>query len=93
MLQVAWRSPVMPDLLSSLSVVGVDGTLRRRRLRSGATAHLKSGTMPDYGVAGVAGYVEGASGRRYVVVAIVNHANAVAARPAFDALVDWTARD
>jgi D-alanyl-D-alanine carboxypeptidase/D-alanyl-D-alanine-endopeptidase (penicillin-binding protein 4) len=28
-----------------------------------------------------------------VLVAIVNHANAGAARPALDALIDWTARD
>jgi len=41
----------------------------------------------------VAGYVDGASGRRYVVVAIANHANAAAARPAFDALVDWATQD
>jgi D-alanyl-D-alanine carboxypeptidase/D-alanyl-D-alanine-endopeptidase (penicillin-binding protein 4) len=41
----------------------------------------------------VAGYVHGASGRRWVVVAIANHDHAVAARPAFDALVDWAARD
>ncbi|SFM33741.1 D-alanyl-D-alanine carboxypeptidase / D-alanyl-D-alanine-endopeptidase (penicillin-binding protein 4) [Variovorax sp. OV329] len=93
MLQVAWRSPVMPELMSSLPIAGVDGTLRRRQLRSGAAAHLKSGTMPEYGVAGLAGYVDGASGRRYVLVAIANHANAAAARAAFDALVDWTAQD
>ena len=54
-------------------------------------AHLKTGTLRD--AAGVAGYVHGASGRRWVVVAIANHANAVAARPAFDALVDWAAQD
>ncbi|MDM0115369.1 D-alanyl-D-alanine carboxypeptidase/D-alanyl-D-alanine-endopeptidase [Variovorax sp. J22R133] len=93
MLQVAWRSPAMPELMSSLPIVGVDGTLRKRALRSGAAAHLKSGTMPEAGVAGVAGYVDGASGRRYVLVAIANHANAAAARNAFDALVDWTAQD
>ena len=93
MLQVAWRSPVMPELMSSLPIAGVDGTLRRRQLRSGATAHLKSGTMPEYGVAGLAGYVDGASGKRYVLVAIANHTNAAAARAAFDALVDWTAQD
>jgi serine-type D-Ala-D-Ala carboxypeptidase/endopeptidase (penicillin-binding protein 4) len=29
-------------------------------------------------------------GRRHVVVAIVNHPNANAARPALDALVRWT---
>jgi D-alanyl-D-alanine carboxypeptidase/D-alanyl-D-alanine-endopeptidase (penicillin-binding protein 4) len=91
MLQVAWRSPVMSELMSSLPASGVDGTLRRRALRSGGAAHLKTGTLRD--AAGVAGYVDGASGRRYVVVAIANHANAAAARPAFDALVDWATQD
>ncbi|MET0543530.1 MAG: D-alanyl-D-alanine carboxypeptidase/D-alanyl-D-alanine-endopeptidase [Variovorax sp.] len=91
MLQHAWRSPVMPELMSSLPATGVDGTLRKRALRSGGTAHLKTGTLRD--AAGVAGYVDGASGRRYVVVAIANHANAAAARPAFDALVDWASQD
>jgi len=28
-----------------------------------------------------------------VLVAIANHANASAARPAMDALIDWVARD
>jgi D-alanyl-D-alanine carboxypeptidase/D-alanyl-D-alanine-endopeptidase (penicillin-binding protein 4) len=91
MLQIAWRSPVMPELMSSLPATGVDGTLRKRALRSGGAAHLKTGTLRD--AAGVAGYVHGASGRRYVLVAIANDGNAAAARPAFDALVDWAARD
>jgi len=91
MLQVAWRSPVMPELMSSLPASGVDGTLKRRALRSGGAAHLKTGTLRD--AAGVAGYVHGASGRRYVLVAIANHGNAAAARPAFDALVDWATQD
>lgn len=91
MLQVAWRSPVMAELMASLPSAGVDGTLRRRALRSGGSAHLKTGTLRD--AAGVAGFVDGASGRRYVVVAIANHDNAAAARPAFDALVDWATQD
>jgi len=91
MLQAAWRSPVMPELVSSLPASGVDGTLRKRALRSGAAAHLKTGSLRD--AAGVAGIVHGASGRRYVLVAIANHANAGAARQAFDELVDWTAMD
>ena len=91
MLQLAWRSPVMPELVSSLPATGVDGTLKRRSLRSGGSAHLKTGSLRD--AAGVAGYVDGASGRRYVVIAIANHANANAARPAFDALVDWATQD
>jgi len=90
MLQVAWQSPVMPELVSSLPIAGVDGTLRRSQSRAGA-AHLKTGSLRD--VMAVAGYVHAASGRRYVLVAIVNHPQAGAARPVLDALVDWTARD
>ena len=90
LLQVAWGSPVIPELMSSLPVSGVDGTLKRSRATLGR-AHLKTGSLRD--VNGVAGYVLGNSGRRYVVVAIVNHANANAARPAFDALLQWAAND
>jgi serine-type D-Ala-D-Ala carboxypeptidase/endopeptidase (penicillin-binding protein 4) len=86
LLQVAWASPTMPELLSSLPVVGVDGTLRRSKAPSGR-AHLKTGSLRD--VMGVAGVVLANTGRRYVVVAIINHANANAARPALDALVKW----
>ena len=86
----AWASPVMPELMSSLPVSGVDGTLQQSRATLGR-AHLKTGSLRD--VAGVAGYVLAYSGRRYVVVAIANHANANAAGPVFDALVQWTAND
>jgi D-alanyl-D-alanine carboxypeptidase/D-alanyl-D-alanine-endopeptidase (penicillin-binding protein 4) len=40
---------------------------------------------------GIAGYVDGANGQRFVLVAMVNHANAQQARPVMDALIDWTA--
>ena len=90
MLQTAWRSPVMPELVSSLPISGVDGTLRRSQSRAGV-AHLKTGSLRD--VLAVAGYVHAASGRRYVLVAVVNHPGASAARPVLDALIDWTARD
>jgi serine-type D-Ala-D-Ala carboxypeptidase/endopeptidase (penicillin-binding protein 4) len=90
LLQVAWASPTMPELLSSLPVIGVDGTLRRSKAPSGR-AHLKTGSLRD--VMGVAGVVLANTGRRYVVVAIVNHPNANAARPALDALVKWAIVD
>ena len=54
-------------------------------------AHLKSGSLRD--VAAVAGYVVSESGRRYVLVAVIQHPNANAARTALDALVQWTMRD
>lgn len=91
LLQAAWRSPLMPELMASLPITGVDGTLRRSRARSVGTAHLKTGSLRD--VTAIAGYVHAASGRRYVLVAIVNHPSAPAARPALDALIDWVAHD
>jgi D-alanyl-D-alanine carboxypeptidase/D-alanyl-D-alanine-endopeptidase (penicillin-binding protein 4) len=90
LLQHAYSSPVMPELVASLPVIGIDGTLRRARSATGR-AHLKTGSLRD--VAGVAGYVLSDSGRRYVLVALVNHPNANAARAAIDALVQWVARD
>ena len=80
----------MPDLMASLPLSGVDGTLRNRRTLPGS-AHLKTGSLRD--VTALAGYVHGASGRRYVLVAMANHPNAAAARPAFDALLEWAVRD
>ncbi len=91
LLQFAWRSSLMPELVSSLPISGVDGTLRRVKSRAQGNAHLKSGSLRD--VTGIAGYVHAASGKRYVVVAIANHPNANAARPAIDALVEWAMKD
>ena len=89
LLQSAWGSSVMPEFISSLPISGMDGTLRRSR--ASANAHLKTGSLRDTN--SLAGYVLGNSGRRYVLVAMVNHANAGGARPAMDALVDWVAQD
>ncbi|HSH88874.1 MAG TPA: D-alanyl-D-alanine carboxypeptidase/D-alanyl-D-alanine-endopeptidase [Ramlibacter sp.] len=91
LLQAAWASPQMPELMASLPVTGIDGTMRRARGKGVGLAHLKSGSLRD--VAGVAGYVHGASGKRYVLVAIANHPQASAARPAIEALIEWTARE
>ena len=91
LLQTAYRSPLMPELIASLPLSGVDGTLKRAKVASPGSAHLKTGSLN--GVTAIAGYVDGASGKRYALVALVNHPNAASARAAFDALVDWTAQD
>jgi len=90
LLQSDWNSATMPELMSSLPIVGVDGTLKRSKAEAGR-AHLKTGSMRD--VVAIAGYVLADSGRRYILVAIVNDPNAGAARPALDAAIDWVARD
>jgi len=91
LLQAAYRSPQMPELMASLPITGIDGTLRRARVKAAGSAHLKTGSLRD--VTALAGYVHAQSGKRYVLVAIVNHPNANAARPAMDVLIDWTTKD
>jgi len=85
----AWKSQWMSELMASLPVSGVDGTLKSRNMPSGA-AHMKTGLLED--TRAVAGYVLAASGKRYVVVGIINPPNARFGTGAHDALVDWVFR-
>ncbi len=90
-LQAAYQGPWASELLMGLPVAGIDGTLRKRLVSGPATgqARLKTGLLRD--VSGLAGYVRDPQGRLWVLVALLNHPNAAAARPALDALVDWVA--
>jgi D-alanyl-D-alanine carboxypeptidase/D-alanyl-D-alanine-endopeptidase (penicillin-binding protein 4) len=89
LLQAGWRSAVMPELMSSLPVSAVDGTMRKRLKENGVAgqAHIKTGSLE--GVKTIAGYVLDRQGRRWVVVFLVNHPKAILAGPAQDALLEW----
>lgn len=89
MLVNAYYSPVMPELMSSLPILSVDGTMQKRMKDSPlqGRAHLKTGSIN--GVVALAGYILGQSGKRYVVVFMVNHHNAYKTRPVQDALLEW----
>ena len=89
LLQYMWSSPMMPDFVASLPMYGMDGTLRRQATGLPGRAHLKTGTLRDANA--LAGYVTGLDGRRYVLVAMANGAEAGRARDAFYQLVEWTA--
>ena len=91
LLQHGFHSTYMPELMASLPIAGLDGTMRRFNGSSQQRAHLKTGSLND--VVASAGYVLGQSGQRYVMVAIINHPQAQTARPAIEALIDWTAQD
>jgi serine-type D-Ala-D-Ala carboxypeptidase/endopeptidase (penicillin-binding protein 4) len=86
LLQHAYAGPRMPEFVASLPVAGLDGTMKKRSAASGS-AYVKTGLLD--GVRALAGYVLAGSGRRYVLVAIVNHANAEVATGALDALLNW----
>lgn len=71
-LLAGWRSPYMPEFVSSLSIPGLDGTMRRRLSGTPAEGrmHLKTGTLDD--VSAVAGYLLTRRGQRLLLVALVN---------------------
>jgi D-alanyl-D-alanine carboxypeptidase/D-alanyl-D-alanine-endopeptidase (penicillin-binding protein 4) len=87
LLQHVWTSPTMPELLASLPISGQDGTLRRSK--SMAQAHLKTGSLRN--VLGVAGFVEGQQGQRWVMVAIIEHPQAQVGKPVLEQLTQWVA--
>lgn len=89
MLTVAWNANVMPEFIASMPIVGVDGTMKKSKSAHVGGAHLKTGTLRD--ASAIAGYVTGANGKRWVVVALANSDNAPNARQAWDALIDWVA--
>lgn len=92
LLTASWDGRQGPELLATLPVAGVDGTLSRR-LKGGAAegrARLKTGTLRN--VVAIAGYVPDAQNRPWVVVAMLNDEQASKGRPVLDALVDWVAR-
>jgi D-alanyl-D-alanine carboxypeptidase/D-alanyl-D-alanine-endopeptidase (penicillin-binding protein 4) len=89
LLLAASRSQVFAEFESSLPIVAVDGTMKKRLNGSSIAghAHVKSGSLE--GVRTVAGYVFDERGRRMVVVAMVNHPRAAAAKPVLDAVLQW----
>jgi len=88
-LQVMWRSPVMPEWLASLPVVGVDGTTRRWTGGAAGQAHIKTGSLD--GVATMAGVVDARSGTRWAVVALGQHPQEAALRGWYGQLLAWLA--
>ena len=71
----------------------MDGTVQKR-FNDGTVAGqalLKTGSLE--GVRALAGYVIDGQGRRFIVVAIVNHPNAFRGGDALDNLVQWVYRE
>lgn len=85
----AYNSPVMPEMMASLPILSLDGTIKQRLKdsQSNGRAHLKTGSID--GVSAVAGYMLDANGHRHVLVMLVNDAKAAASKGAQDALIEW----
>jgi D-alanyl-D-alanine carboxypeptidase/D-alanyl-D-alanine-endopeptidase (penicillin-binding protein 4) len=80
----------MPEFVSSLPILAVDGTMKKILTGTDVTgrAHIKTGSLN--GVKAMAGYMLDKSGRRMAIVFFVNHINSRKAQLAMDELLHWT---
>ena len=89
LLQHAYHSPIMPELLASLPILGVDGTLQNHLTNSWlrGQAHLKTGSLD--GVSTLAGYVLNHKHTPYVLVMLLEHPHASASQIVQKAVLSW----
>ncbi len=86
-LQQQVRTLYFPDLLSSLPVAGVDGTLSNRLNHTSGAAYLKTGRLND--VASLAGYVRDVNGQTWVMVAVLSHPQAPSSVRVLDKITEF----
>ncbi|PPD12708.1 MAG: hypothetical protein CTY27_06460 [Methylotenera sp.] len=89
MLVSAYHSPIMPEFIASLPILGLDGTTAKRLKTSlsASRVHLKTGSLD--GVSAIAGYVLDAQNKRHAIVMMVNHSKSASSKAAQDALIEW----
>lgn len=92
LLTFAWNQPTMPEFVASMSIPGVDGTMRKR-FRSRAEAgrmHIKTGLLRD--VISAVGYIHARSGRVYAVAMLLNDKRARngSGKALQEAVLKWT---
>ena len=90
LLDNAYSSPYRNDLIRSLAVMGVDGTLKKRLVNSSlrGKGNFKTGSLKD--VRGIAGYVRAMDGKTYIVSVLHNDPKARSlGRAAHDEVIKW----
>ncbi|UFH50646.1 D-alanyl-D-alanine carboxypeptidase/D-alanyl-D-alanine endopeptidase [Pseudomonas sp. KNUC1026] len=87
LLQAGWRSPYAAEYMSSLPLVGMDGTMRKRLKRTALVGegHIETGTLNT--VRAIAGYTRDQEGHTYAVVAVVNDPRPWGARQVLDQIL------
>ena len=79
----------MSKFIAAMPIVGFDSTMKNSKSTHVGSVHHKIGALRD--ASAIVGYITGPNGKRWVVVALANSDNVPAARPAWDALIDWVA--
>ncbi|PID50251.1 MAG: D-alanyl-D-alanine carboxypeptidase/D-alanyl-D-alanine-endopeptidase [Proteobacteria bacterium] len=90
LLEIIWRDPYMPEFLNSLPLLGEDGTMndRFRHTALSGRGRFKTGTLSH--VSAIAGYLLTRSGKRMVVVVLMNGRQAGAySQTVQNMLLEW----
>lgn len=88
MLVDIYNSPYRDEMLSSMAILGVDGTVKNRMRNLAGRGKFKTGTLRD--VRALAGYLTAANGQPYVISILHNDANIRGtAKEVHDDLVEW----
>ena len=88
-LKHAWHSPLMPEFVSTLPILSVDGTLRKRLHHSplSGKGHFKTGYVK--GVRSIAGYLTNKRAQKILIVCLVNHPKAKKSWPIHEEVLKW----
>jgi serine-type D-Ala-D-Ala carboxypeptidase/endopeptidase (penicillin-binding protein 4) len=88
LLEDAFHGKVMPEIMASLPIYGLDGSLIHRDDPTlVGVAHLKTGSLEN--VRSLAGYLVDAKGRYWTIVLMINAPKANETKAAQDALLSW----
>ena len=94
LLSHAFYSRYQPEFLTSLPLLGIDGTIKKRLRKKlpPASARIKTGTIND--VKTMAGYLTSQSGKKYIVVSLQNYrgAQGIKGTQAQDKILQWLYR-
>jgi D-alanyl-D-alanine carboxypeptidase/D-alanyl-D-alanine-endopeptidase (penicillin-binding protein 4) len=89
--QVLIQANQMPEFVDSLPRIGMEGTVKKRLTDTDMVGrgHMKTGSLNN--VRAIAGYIDGKSGTRYIVVSLINDANAQSesGKRAHDLFMRW----
>ncbi|MES2102978.1 MAG: D-alanyl-D-alanine carboxypeptidase/D-alanyl-D-alanine-endopeptidase [Pseudomonadota bacterium] len=91
LLKVAGNSNWFAEYASSMPIVAVDGTMRKRLKGTAAEgrARIKTGTLKD--TVAIAGYVRDSYDENWIVVAMINNDDVSKGRIVLDELLVWVA--
>lgn len=84
LLKMAWNSPYSAEFISSMPIIGMDGTMYKRLKNTPlkGKGHIKTGTLNN--VRAIAGYIRDKDNDMWAVVAILNHPRPWGAREVLD---------